>query len=302
MSSSPEVFKVDPRPDGGQFADGNGAALAWDVLSRAGRHTIPDVLDLSGCVHLKPYALACLCGLGELARHNGRTISVIQPSDDRCADHLARLGVPEFFDCEWATLDQRESNLRARRVGWPPRGAATEIVELLAPRAQLPPGTFPRMVESLDEIIRNALTHAASPIDCIVAGQAFDGTDKVEVAVLDFGQTICRHLTRNPEYSDIRTDRDAILKATEDGVTGTPRGQRNARGEDNSGAGLAELRSYAEIGGGELTILSGVSWITCRAAHTPVEGALYGGFRGCLVNMRYFTGNELPAGPVETIL
>lgn len=303
MPLGQNVFKVDPRPDGGEFANGNSAALAWDVLQRTGKHRIPDIVDLSGCHHLKPYSLACLCGLGELGKHNNRPIRVIQPEDEGCADHLARLGVPNFFDeCTWKTQPPRESNLPVRRVTWPPHNAAGEIIELLVSVNDLPPGIFPTMVESLDEVIRNALTHAVSPISCLVAGQSFPGTDKVEVAVLDLGQTIRRHLTKNPEFASIDTDERAILKAMEDGVTGTPRGHKNIHGEDNSGAGLAELRHYCESGGGEISVLSGTKWITCRAEDNPVSGDFWNGFRGCLVNIRFFTGNSLQSAEIEPIL
>jgi len=237
-----------------------------------------------------------------LGRHNGRSIKVIEPNDLSCANHLARLGLPDFFDCDWTTIEQRDSNLRICQVTWPPGNEATRIIELLAPRADLSPGTFPAMVESLDEVICNALTHAASPIDCVVAGQAFPGTDKVEIAVLDLGQTIRGHLTRNPKYAAIDSDHDAILKATEDAVTGTLPGEKNSRGEDNSGAGLAELREYCESGRGELTILSGTRWITYRDANEPISGELWKGFRGCLVNIRYFTKNRLPERHDEAIL
>lgn len=296
------MFKVDPRPDGGQFADGDSAALAWDVLQQTGRHRITDVIDLSGCVHLKPYALACLCALGELGRHNGRPITLIEPGHEDCKSHLARLGVPSFFDGDWESMEPRESNLQIRRVEWPPGPTATEIVDLLAPRQDLPAGVYPEMVESLDEVITNALTHAESPVDCLVAGQAFPETKKVEIAVLDLGQTIRGHLTKHPDLHGIVDDEHAIKLAMQDGITGTPPGEKNVRGEDNSGAGLANLKAYCEAGGGEFTILSGDRWITCQPDSEPVSGTLYGGFRGCLVNIRYSAGIELPERGAEPIL
>lgn len=296
------VFKVDPRPDGGEFAGGKGASLAWDVLHRTGKHKLPDSIDLSGCRHLKPYSLACLCALGELGQHNGRPVRIVKPDDPECADHLARLGVPGFFVGGWNALPSRSSNLPIRRVAWPPHSTAEEIVEFLAPRTDQAPGVFPKMVESLDEVISNALTHAASPIDCLVAGQAYPNTGKVEIAVLDLGQTVRGHLTQNPEFASISRDDQAILKAMEDGVTGTPRGSKNRRGEDNSGAGLADLRAYCQAGGGEMTILSGTHWLTCQPGAEPVTGELFGRFRGCLVNIRYFTEKQLSSEAVEAIL
>ena len=297
-----DVFAVCDIPDGGDFATGNSAGLAWDILHRTATHRIPDVVDLSGCVHLKPYSLACLCGLGAMARVAGTPIRAIPPVHLECAQHLVRLGIPEFLPGEWERGEARETNIVAKQVEWPPSREAERIVEVLAPRAALAAGVFPEMVAGLDEIMRNALTHSLSPIDCIVVGQAFPQTEKVEIAVLDLGQTIKNHLVSNPEHAHLRTDQAAILKAMEEGVTGTPNGQRNRRGEPNSGAGLPFIRQYCEGGGGELTVLSGEAWATFSGGRTPVMGDLRTRFQGCLVNIRYFTGRNLPPPVVVPIL
>lgn len=295
-------FVVSRLPDVGGFADGDGAALCWDVLHRTAAHAIPEVIDLTGCVHFKPYALACLCGLGELGRRSGRPVQVIRPTDAKLNGHLARIGFPAFFATDWEQQEARDTNLCVTLVQWPPASQGERVIEVLAPRCDLPPGVFPQMVAGIDEVILNALTHADSPIDCIVAGQAFPGTDKVEVAVLDLGQTIRGHLAQNPAYADLPSDLAAIQLAVQDGVTGTPPGQRNWRGDPNSGAGLANLKDYCEVGGGELTVLSGSHWMTYRPDQGPVTGRIRTRFHGCLVNIRYFTGSALQNKAVEAIL
>ncbi len=176
------------------------------------------------------------------------------------------------------------------------------MIDLLAPRVDLPAGVFPRIAAHLDEIITNALTHAVSPIDCLVAGQAFDGTGKVEIAILDLGIGIRGHLTRHPKYASVKTDREAIDKATQEGVTGTLPGKLNMRNQPNSGAGLWELREYCHHGGGEMTILSGYDWLTYSNCQKAIHGRLRQEFRGCLVNIRFFTKEYLPARQVEPII
>lgn len=296
------TFRVSRFPDAGEFADGNAAALAWDILKRAAAHNLPSTLDLTECTHLKPYAIACLCGLGELARRRENPIRVIPPSSESCREHLGRIGLPTFFEGEWPRGAARDTNITARCVAWPPSNEGERIVEILAPRAQLPAGMFASMVDSLDEIIRNALTHAESPIDCIVVGQAFDKSSKVEISVLDLGRTIRGHLVTNPKYAHVSSDKEAIRMACIDGVSGTPDAQLNRHGEPNSGAGLAYLRDYCESGGGQATILSGTAWITYSGDTDPVIGCLYHPFQGCLVNIRYFTERNLHSSPVRSIL
>lgn len=241
--------------------------------------------------------------MAELAKAKGVETNIIPPEDPACAAHLSRLGVPAFFAGDWASSQPRDSNFTVRRVGWPPEHEAEKIVELLAPRIGLPSGVFPQMVSGLDEIIDNALTHAESPIDCIVAGQAFPETGKVEVAILDFGQTIKGHLTKNPKHIAVTNHCDAIRLALQDGITGTPDGKRNIRGGQNSGAGLTYVKDYCEAGGGELTVLSGSAWITCLPDGEAVTGRIKGlPFQGCLVNIRFFTDRGLLKPKIEPIL
>lgn len=289
-------------PDGGEFADGNGAALAWDVLHRVGEQDVPDVIDFADCPHLKPYSIACLCALGELGKLRGTPVEARPPKDPSFRQHLSRMGVANFLPGDWGFEVERATNIVVKRVQWPVGTEGERIVELLAARNALPGNVFPRMVECLEEIIDNALTHAESPIDCIVAGQAFPATQKVEVAIVDLGQTIRGHLCKNPKYRNVGDDETALGMALSDGITGTPDGQRNRRNGLNSGAGLFFVRDYCQSGAGQLTVLSGDRWMTCHVGGAPVIGHFRGGFKGCLVNIRYFTDQCLPSSKTEPIL
>lgn len=295
------TFNVSAMADGGSFVSGNNAALAWDILKATGSHRVPLRIDLAACPHLKPYAIACICAIGLLGRKSGVDVSMRLPVDEGCRDHLIRLQLPQWFKCgPLPSVVKRQTNLPLENVRWDNRHLAAErIIELLAPQAQLSPGVAPKMKECLDEIIMNALTHAESPIDSVVVGQAFPSRKAVEVSVLDLGQTIRGHLSKNTRYQYLAEDGAAIELATQDGITGTPDGQKNIRGGDNSGAGLAYARDYCERGGGELTILSGDNWRTYSPKSQPIRGNLRQRFQGCLVNIRYST--ELDLNQEETV-
>lgn len=157
----------------------------------------------------------------------------------------------------------------------------------------VPAGVRPRLADSLDEVILNAVQHSQSAIGCIVAGQAFPRTKRVEACVLDTGIGIPEHLAR----AGIRAASDAeyIVLATEEGVTGTS-------GTLNSGVGLYELRSFVEAGGGVMTILSGQAYVVFRAQEPPFVGHFWGGFRGTLVNLQFDTGIGLPFADMDAIL
>lgn len=220
-----------------------------------------------------------------------RKIELIPPNNSDCAQHLARL---DFYS--WFVLNQTVPRATARSTSVQLRQLTTGVDSFPDDAAYLwesefsnsggfPVGYRQDLAGHLDETIRNALTHAESPTGCFVVAQTFPKVHTVELAVVDLGQTIRGHLSQNPMYADIGSDEDAILMATEDGVTGTV--NLNKWGEPNSGAGLTELRNRCDAGNAEMTILSGNSWVHFGPNVKPKIENLNWTFSGCLVNIRF---------------
>lgn len=277
------VFQVS-RADGGDFESGR---LAWDVLRRTGSHngSLPSSIDLSACVMLKPYSIACLIAMG--AKAGGR-MSLVLPTDAQCSDHISRVGLPGWFSGSATPMvEGRQTNIVARQLdSRPSTSFSDEVVAVLSRELGLSVGVAGQLATHLDEVVLNAVTHANSAIGCVVVGQAFPQKGCMEVTVVDLGQTIRGHLITNPEHAAIGSDAAAILQATTEGVTGTV--GTNRWGERNSGVGLFELRQYCESGGGEMAILSGSSYLTFGSGNEPRTHQFHGGFAGCLVNIRFF--------------
>lgn len=271
--------------DAGDFANGR---LAWDVLNATARHNseLPDVLDLSGSVMLRPYALACLIALAARA---SRTMRLVMPKSQECADHLRRIGFQRFFsDPAAEALDPRGTNVVAERVDTRSSDFANRVMGSLTNHLRYSSNEARDLANHLDELVLNALTHADSPIGCVVVGQAFPTNHTIEIAVVDLGCTIPVHLRRNPAYASLRGDAEAIERATEEAVTGTV--GRNRWGEPNSGVGLYELRRFCECGRGHLAILSGGACVCFSNVGAPARRAFRGGFAGCLVNVQFLPG------------
>jgi hypothetical protein len=273
---------------GADAGDFKGGRLIWDALNGiavAKRHA-PTTVDLKGLRMVRPYTLATIAALGCLG---DRKVELVLPEEGRCRVHVIRAGLLEFFTPHPGV--QLEPSPRAVNVKQLDQVSATFADEIT--RAwerefgEIPTGLRPRLADHLDEVIRNALTHAESQIGCIVAAQVYPNSRSVEIAILDVGQTIRGHLTKNPEHAAIETDADAIIAATTEGVTGTPAGQNNRLGEPNSGVGLFELRSYCESGGGEVSILSGTAIVTFSSEGEPRTRHFAGGFPGCLVSIKF---------------
>ncbi len=272
--------------DAGQFAS---AKVMWSALNSARDATreAPAEVNLADLEMIKPYSLACVCAIGALTPDGVR---LRLPESDFCRNFIVQSGAIEFFrDSERQPRLSGDTTVRVRQVTSGPGSFSSDAVHAWAQAfGSLPGGLVPRWADHLDEVIINALTHSGSSIGCIVAGQAYPTMRRLEVAVLDLGRTIKGHLTQNPRYAGVESDEEAVLLATEEGITGTPAGQLNPRGEPNSGAGLFELRSFCERGGGMLTILSGTAMVTFQTA--PLNHAVHnfnGGFPGTLVNMQF---------------
>lgn len=271
--------------DAGDFANGR---IAWDVLRSAGAHDggLPEEIDLSGTRMLRPYAVACLAAMGAAA---GRQARLVLPTDTRCREHLIRMGLPSWFSGHSEEHVGRATNIVVEQVqDRSESDFAGRVIEVLTEELGLSVGLASDLANHLDEVVLNALTHSDSTIGCVVAGQAFPQTRQVEIAIVDFGQTIRGHLSGNARYGSIVDDNTAIESATREGVTGTV--GTNRWGEPNSGVGLYELRRFCEgPGHGELTIASGNAYL-CFRGEPPCRFRLYARFGGTLVNFRVVAG------------
>lgn len=271
--------------DAGDFAGGR---LIWSALNalRPAKVAPPSVIDLSELTLVRPYALASIAALGCLG---GRSSRLILPKTQDSRDYIVRSGVLEYFRCDEAgALPVSKRIVPVRQLDRVSQSFADEVsVAWEREFGGMPSGLRSRFADHLDEIIRNALSHAESPIGCIVAATVYPSLRQAELCVLDTGQTIRGHLTKNPRYAAIADDAEAILTATGEGVTGTLPGTLNRLGEPNSGVGLFDLRTYCESGGGDLTIASGSAIVTFGPAQAPVVHPFTGGLPGCLVNARF---------------
>jgi hypothetical protein len=200
-----------------------------------------------------------------------------------------RSGLVDFFVAPDAVeLEQSRRSVPVRQLNSLSTTFADEITGAWEREfIDMPANLRGRLADHLDEIMRNALSHANSPIGCVVAAQVYPSERFIEIAVLDLGITILRHLAQNPEHAGLRNDDEAIILATGEGVTGTPSGTLNRLGEPNSGVGLFELRQYCEAGGGTVSVVSGGALVCFEPDREPLALPFSGGFPGCLVNIRF---------------
>jgi hypothetical protein len=267
--------------------------IAWDMLKSAAilrqNGGAVDLIDLSDVRHMRPYGVAIVAAMAELSSLHGNPVTYLSPRDDQIRDHLARLGLPAIVgQHDPAMVAPRTTNLPIRIQKTRSDTTGSEIAEMLVRELgyDLPGGLEYQIAENIDEMVLNALTHAESEVGCVIVGQAFPQTSVLEVAILDLGITIPTHLGR--AVPGLPDDATAIVKAIEDGVTGTK--DRNRFGEPNSGAGLYNLTAHLEATGGEMAILSGSAVVWMNSLGKWGRHELHGPrFEGTLVNIVFST-------------
>jgi hypothetical protein len=289
--------------DKGDFEKGK---LAWDVLRMTGNHnrSLPTLIDLSQCMHLKSYSLACIAAVGA---RGGKEIHLVLPENPTCREHCLRHGVHKWFNIspsETVSAKRRSIPIQQLRIPDGPGDFSRKAMAVWKAELgnQLSVGLEPTLQSHLDELIMNALGHSNSPVGCFVIGQGYPHSGVLELCVLDLGVTIRSHLTKNPKYAAFNTDENAIKKAMELGVTGTLPGSYNLLGEPNSGVGLATLHEFCETGNCSINVISGESCVCFLPTGETYPRRLKRHFAGTLVDVKFYTREELQPSGSESIL
>ncbi|MGP1345347.1 MAG: hypothetical protein ACTS3F_01590 [Phycisphaerales bacterium] len=281
----------DYKLDKGNFSTGG---IYWEAITlpmHIKNGTQIARFDLTNCVHLKPYSLAAIAASALLSRRRFGDFKLVLPSDTECTAFLDSFGFSSLLGhCE--THAPRSTSVPIQQLQQPNGEFASKVIEKWLEEAEYdaPAGVAPLLQNHLDEVLYNVFQHSNSEIGCVVAGQAFPKAGFIDISIVDLGISIPQHL-KNANIGNGCTDSKLILMATEEGVTGTQPGRKNLLGQDNSGSGLAQLRSFSEQGHAEMAIISGRSAVHFRKVigpnSLPHTHTVFGGFPGCLVNLRF---------------
>ena len=132
-----------------------------------------------------------------------------------------------------------------------------------------PSNTWADIDGIFEELALNAAQHSASPIGCSATVECFifERETVYVIGVADVGIGIPSSLRKNPEYNHIKDDNNAILHATELGVTGTV---------EQRGVGLHHVTERVQAYLGELAIISGAGFMMVRGGQKPLQGSVKG--------------------------
>lgn len=216
----------------------------------------PIRIDLTRVAFIGPTCLAVLlAALKSLQADqlNAPGSVVLPPHDSRTRADLYRM---DFFrvlaGAEDPAAAGREAGERPCRDFSTHEEAvvvARELAAAIAERVDMDRPSQLAIQVLLSELAENVVFHASSELGAFAVAQSWRNRPETEVAIVDLGVGIRGSLTKNPRYTGILTDLEAIQTAMKPLVTATP--------DRNSGYGLAFAQGLLRANGGILRVRSG---------------------------------------------
>jgi anti-sigma regulatory factor (Ser/Thr protein kinase) len=168
---------------------------------------------------------------------------------------------------------------------------ADTITEILDYHLRISEGLKGSLRLSISEAITNVIDHSGVN-DYYICCWNYPALKQIRLCIADLGIGIRSSLTRKAEYSYIKTDHQAILKAIENGVSSRP---------GRAGLGLDHIRRFLKANKGRLCIIScrgKVFWKFDRGE--VLEQQMKTPFNGTIIKMivnsdresLYFLSNE----------
>lgn len=164
-----------------------------------------------------------------------------------------------------------------------------EIRKKIKKRTNCSQSTLKALQFMIDEICDNAGSHGYSCYDTNIFPKpvymtAFSYKDRVEVAILDGGIGIHKHLKANEKYREISA-RESLKRVIEEGVSGHPK--------SSPGYGLYLLSKFtASVENGSFSIWSSGRKLVIKNGHVNIKKC--GFYDGTLVSFQVYKNVDIP--------
>lgn len=151
---------------------------------------------------------------------------------------------------------------------------AERLASILAQRAE--GDLFDTLSYSIREIIRNVVEHSEAS-EFLFAAQCWVAAGTAEIAIADAGKGIAAGLASNSKYSP-SSDAEALLLATQPGVSGAIISRHSDDAWANSGYGLYMAQGLADGRKGFALVSGRAALISGDGAQEVIESAIKGTF------------------------
>ncbi|MBT2530430.1 hypothetical protein J7E91_35085 [Streptomyces sp. ISL-99] len=216
------------------------------------------ILDARRLLFASPLDLAVAAATAHT--HAGLAATVLLPESPDVTSYMQRMDLIAALPPDTRVVGSSPGEARSDRsetlleLALLHPDTADDISERLGRVAtrHLGPRDGVRAFKGIGELLDNAISHGASPSGAFIAAQAYSGKTtgyrRLEIAICDTGVGVLEHLRRNPAHSSIATSAQALERALQPGVSGTPEQRGNGlpdllKGTSDTAATRLVLRS-----------------------------------------------------------
>lgn len=257
------------------------ALPAFEDLRRKISEPLLDVVfDFTYCKDLSPAGIAFIGGLARLVRDSEGKVAF---GWDTCSGRVSRLlrrsGLAAAFGIDQVEVDRHVIPYREDK-GDDPVSVGRYLRErwLGQDWIQMTPALQEVLAVVVMEVYLNAFEHGNSPVGVISCGEHQENSQKLRLAVLDFGIGIPQNVRTFKERGTLRAS-TAMKWAFEQGTTTRPVAA-------SRGMGLDLLRQFVKINKGELQVFSYEGAAQFRGPRATFNN-LEVPFRGTLVEIMF---------------
>jgi len=216
------------------------------------KNTIDDEItfDLSKSEYLTPFGIILLTSTIDECSRRGKKCYYKAPNSLLIKQFLNEIGFNDLFKLKRNNIDDvkmHAGTFQLRRVTGLDALIAETLTELIAHQVNISSGLNYSLRLSLNELMTNVIDHSGVQ-NYYVCAYTYPDKGQLRLCIADRGIGILRSLNRSRKYGIMRKSHDAIVRATEPGVSSRP---------GRAGLGLSHLKDFAKVNEGQLCIISG---------------------------------------------
>lgn len=223
----------------------------FDLYRQAKTTTADEIcFDLTRTESITPFGIIMLTATIAECQNRGKKCKYRRPVKKSAQRFFREVGFNNYFQlldgAHTEPHNIRTGNIQLSRLTGLNTEIADTITEILAHHLRISEDLKGSLRLSISEAITNVIDHSGVN-DYYICCWNYPSLKKIRLCIADLGMGIRSSLTKRSQYSNIKTDHQAILKAIEDGVSSRP---------EKAGLGLDHISRFMRVNKGQLCIIS----------------------------------------------
>jgi len=206
--------------------------------------------DLSKSESITPFGIVMLTAAIRESLSRGKKCSYVKPRKASLQRFLSEIGFNKFFrlKTEESLPDWlRSGKVQVTRVTGIDALLTETLMEIIGEHVNLSVGLKGSLFMSLQEMMTNVVDHSETQ-NYYVCAWTYPRKKQLRLCIADLGIGILQSLRNAPQYAELPNAHEAIIRATESGVTSRP---------EMAGLGLNHIKSFISVNEGQMCIISG---------------------------------------------